>query len=231
MRIHYIQHVPFENPGYISEWAESSGIKLSKSLLYRGHSLPRISEFDGLIVMGGPMNIYEEDHYSWLKAEKKLIRNAIVSNKIVIGICLGAQLIADALGAKVYPNRYKEIGWFPVSMDSAAKQFSCFSDFPSAFDAFHWHGDTFDLPSGAIRVAKSAVCKQQAFSYNHNRVIGLQFHLESTIANAIKLVKYCATDLSDGPYIQSANMILNDPDRFTHLNRLMKIFLDQLFHV
>ena len=116
MRLHFIQHVPFEGIANIQGWAENQGCRISGTHLYRLEKLPGLDELDWLVVMGGPMNIYEDNEYPWLSAEKKFIGAAIEKGKIVLGICLGAQLIADVLGGQVVRNRYKEIGWFPVSL-------------------------------------------------------------------------------------------------------------------
>ncbi len=230
MRIHYLQHVSFENPGYISLWAKAEGFELAKTLLHRGYSLPALSQFDRLIILGGPMNVYEEKLYPWLKAEKKLIEKAIAADKKVLGICLGAQLIATVLGADVYPNRHQEIGWFPIQVTAVAGESNLSQVLPQTFDAFHWHGDTFDLPSGAFHIAASECCKNQAFSYNHDRVIGLQFHLETTVAGAMKLIKHGADVLNRGPFIQSPKVIMAERNRFSSLNQIMNAVLNWLYH-
>jgi GMP synthase (glutamine-hydrolysing) len=155
MRIHYLQHVPFEGLGNIENWALSKGHQIADTQLYNNDPLPEPEEFDWLIVMGGPMNIYEEDRFPWLAREKVFIKDAIDSGKIVLGVCLGAQLIADALGAKIHKNQYPEIGWFDVRLTDAARKSRVFRRLPERFTAFHWHGDTFDLPPGATRIAES----------------------------------------------------------------------------
>src|SRR5262249_47695751 len=141
----------------------------------------QLQEIDLVVVLGGPMNIYEEDKFPWLIAEKKFIRQAIEEKLAVLGLCLGSQLIADVLGAKIYPNDEKEIGWFPVEVTEAALKHRLFSHWPNFFTPFHWHGDTFDLPEGAIHLARSQACRNQAFLYQ-DRVVGLQFHLEINLA-------------------------------------------------
>lgn len=150
IRIHYLQHVPFEGPAGIVKWARKKGHKLTGTHLYNYEVLPHIDEFDFLVVMGGPMNIYEEGDYPWLKYEKQFIKDAIKNNKIVVGICLGAQLIADVLGGKVTKNSEREIGWLSVTFNSMASKYDFFKDFPKEFYVFQWHGDTFStLPEGA----------------------------------------------------------------------------------
>ncbi|MBV9468373.1 MAG: type 1 glutamine amidotransferase, partial [Abitibacteriaceae bacterium] len=143
MRIHSFQHVPFEGLASIEAWATSRGHTLSASKFYNSEPLPQIEEIDWLIVMGGPMNIYEENKYPWLVPEKHFIKQAIDRQKPVLGICLGAQLIADVLGAKVTRNPSVEIGWFPIQLTAAALNSPLFSFLPSQFPVLHWHGDTF----------------------------------------------------------------------------------------
>jgi len=179
LNIHYFTHVPFEGLAYIEEWAVNKGHKLTSTEFYKSKNLPDINKVDWLIIMGGPMSVNEEDEYPWLTDEKRFVKEAIEKGKIVIGICLGAQLITDVLGAKVYKNVYKEIGWFQVHFTESAKKLPLFSSFPDEMMVFHWHGETFDLPEGAIHLAESEGCKNQAFIYK-DKVLGLQFHFEMT---------------------------------------------------
>ena len=189
MRLHYLQHVPFEDLANIEVWAKDKGHLISKTALFNGEKVPKLSDFDWLIILGGPMSIYEEKKYPWLKMEKKLIKKVIYEKKVVLGICLGAQLIADALGSKIYKNEYEEIGWFFVNKTDEAKESAVFDRLSERFIALHWHGDTFNIPTGAIRIAESEGCSNQAFEYN-GRVIGLQFHLESTVDSVNKLIVF-----------------------------------------
>ena len=227
MKIHYLQHVPFEGPANIATWAQAKGHTITGTPLFSSQDPPAPDKFDWLVVMGGPMNIYEEKEYPWLAKEKKLIELAIQSQKTVLGICLGAQLIADALGGKVYPNQEKEIGWFPVTITNTATQSTVFTGFPQTFTVFHWHGDTFHLPPGAVQIAQSTACPNQAFLYN-SRVIGLQFHLESTPESIALLIKNCSHELIPGPYIQPAGALLPTGQSFLQLNRLLYRLLDQM---
>ncbi len=178
MRIHSLEHEPFEGLANIAAWAKKKGYNVARTLLFNNEELPDISEFAWLIIMGGSMNIYEEEKYSWLKEEKSFIAEAIAGKKIVLGVCLGAQLIADVLGGKVGRNKHREIGWFPVKLTKEAKNSSIFSTLPEKFTAFHWHGDTFKIPPGAVRMAESEGCTNQVFEYDRGRVTGLQFHLD-----------------------------------------------------
>jgi GMP synthase (glutamine-hydrolysing) len=228
MKIHYLQHVPFEGIASIEPWAKSKGYSLSATRFYKDEPLPNIEDIDGLVIMGGPMNVYEESKYPWLAQEKKFIEQAIEHEKTILGICLGAQLIADVLGAKVVPNREKEIGWFPIELTSKAQTSQVFNFLPKQFTVFHWHGDTFELPSGATRMAKSEGCENQAFIYGE-RVVALQFHLESTKESVQKIIQNCADELVKGRYIQKPEEMLSQEDNFRQINEAMHGILKRLF--
>ncbi|WP_375514152.1 type 1 glutamine amidotransferase [uncultured Nostoc sp.] len=225
MRIHYLQHVPFEGLASIEHWLTKKDYILSVTKFYNGDCLPSVDDLDWLIVMGGTMNIYEDDKYPWLTLEKHFIEEAIKKNKIVIGICLGSQLIADVLGSKVYKGQEKEIGWYPIQMTTEAQNSAVFASFLATFTVFHWHGDTFDIPLGAVRLASSKVCANQAFIYE-DRVLGLQFHLESTQDSVRQLIENCTSELVTGKYIQKPEEMLARDDDFSNLNTAMHKILD-----
>lgn len=222
MRLHYLQHVPFEGLGYIGEWATKRGLVVSSSRLFDGDQLPRIDAFEWLVVMGGPMGIYDHDEFPWLIAEKEFIRQAIDQGKRVLGICLGAQLIADVLGAKVYPGVHKEIGWHTLDRAPSAPEW-----FPERLLAFHWHGDTFDLPKDAVRMASSKSCPNQGFVYRE-RVVGLQFHLETTRESMEALIRHCAHELMDAPFIQDAETMRAGVEAIPRINEAMALILSHL---
>jgi GMP synthase-like glutamine amidotransferase len=205
MRIHWLQHVDFEGLGAISEWIEHQRHSLSVTRLYRGESLPAHEGYDMLIVMGGPMGIYDDTTYSWLAAEKTFIREAVEGGKVVLGMCLGAQLLADALGAKVRPNGVKEIGWFEITRNDDTPA-GLQDILPPRQTVFHWHGDTFSLPPGAVALYRSKACIQQAFVYN-NRVVGLQFHLEIGRDQLQPLIANCRHELQAGEWIQPESLL------------------------
>lgn len=226
-RIHCLIHVPFEGIGHIESWAKKHKHHLSYTYLYEETSFPDNDDFDMLIIMGGPMNIYEEEIYPWLVPEKKFIREAIESEKIVIGFCLGSQLIADVLEAKVTSNKDKEIGWFPIMLTDEAKNTLIFQNQDLNFSVFHWHGDTFSLPKNSIKLASSEGCNNQAFLYN-DKVLGLQFHLEVTAESLDEMIKNGETELQDGKYIQSAQKIKDNAHFISQCNNLLENILDQL---
>jgi len=218
--------VPFEELGIIFECAKDKNILVSRTAFFLDEALPDINSFDLLVVMGGPMGVYDEDKYNWLKSEKEFIKESIFSRKAVLGICLGAQLIAWALGAKVYKNSNKEIGWFPVRKNT--KSDSKYTGiFPDQFYAFHWHEDTFDIPKGATPIGESDACKNQGFIYKE-RVMALQFHLESTQTGIESLIKNCGDELIKGPFIQQAEKLREDYKYIPESNLLMYNALDFL---
>jgi GMP synthase-like glutamine amidotransferase len=203
MKAHILQHVPFEDIGSIRPWLETQEADITCTRFFDNERLPQPGESDLLIVMGGPMSVNDENTYPWLRPEKKLIFDTIQAGVPIIGICLGAQLIASSLGASVYRNRHKEIGWFPLT--STISNEDAFR-FPSPCQAFHWHGETFDLPSGAIRLASSEACRNQAFQIGRH-VFGLQFHLETTPESVRALIDHCRNELISGPYIQTEEQL------------------------
>lgn len=225
MRIHSLQHVPFEDIGSMAKDFLARAYSLTTTHWYRGDHAPELNTFDTLVVMGGPMGIYDEADYPWLAEEKRLIKNAIAANKTVIGICLGAQLIADALGAKVTRNTHKEIGWFPLLFPNEAMNHPIAQILAKYAEVFHWHGDTFALPEHATLLARSEACAHQAFSFN-DRVYGFQFHLETTPASAQALITHCTEDIDGSRYTQSAAEIMHDPEKFLHINQAMSEVLD-----
>lgn len=206
MRVHFIQHVSFETPGYLLTWAESNKYSVSYSKVYETAHFPETNLFDLLIVLGGPMNIYEEARYDWLKKEKHFIKKSIRDNKKVLGICLGAQLVADALGSKIVQHYQKEIGWWPVKKTGNLSISSLTSHLPAEFTSFHWHGDTFDLPEGAIQLFSSDACHQQGFLYGRNTVV-LQFHLEATLQLIGEMIEHGKEELKPSPFVQTEENI------------------------
>lgn len=219
MRIHYLQHVPFEGPASIVDWAEERGYALTGSHLYRGDPLPDLDDFDFLVAMGGPMSVNDVGEHAWLVPEMCLIRAAIDADKPVLGVCLGAQLIARAMGATVHPAREKEIGCFPVTR-SAGLPPGVFDGLPETFEPLHWHGETLELPLGAVRLAETQACPNQAFQLGR-RVIGLQFHLESTPDSIQALTDHCADEIVGGRFQQSVETIRDSDDRVRRVRPLL----------
>lgn len=228
MRIHCLKHVPFEGPAGIGDWADRKGHRISITPMFEHRELPDQGDFDWLVVMGGPMGVRDEADYPWMAQEKAFLREAIGAGKVVIGICLGAQLIADVLGARVYRNEHKEIGWLPIELSEQGRASGLLASLPPRLEAFQWHGDTFDLPAGAVHLARSEGCEHQAFLYE-GRVLGLQFHLESTPASLAALVSNCADEIIPGPYVQDAErMLAATEDEYERINQALVGILDRL---
>jgi GMP synthase-like glutamine amidotransferase len=203
------------------------GHHLSATQLYRSKPLPKPEGFDWLVIMGGPMSANDEPDFPWMVAEKRLIGAAISQGKVVLGICLGAQLTANVLGAAVYRNRHPEIGWFPVKLTPDARDSAIFGFLPETLHVFHWHGETFDLPAGATRIAESEACLNQAFIHGA-RVIGLQFHPESTRESVRAILEVSQADLAPGPYVQSLEDVLGTERNYESLQPVMYGILDRL---
>src|ERR1017187_3547211 len=172
------------------------------------------------------MGANDEGKYRWMKGEKLFIELAIQKEKKVLGICLGAQLMASVLGAKVYANPQKEIGWFPIELDPPHVRHSPLNVLPQRTTVFHWHGDTFDLPKGALHLARSRASENQAFALG-NEVIGLQFHLEMGLSQIESLLRHASTDLTSDDYVMAPQEMLDlAPSQAPPLNAALYRFLD-----
>lgn len=226
LNVHILQHVAFEGPGSIQQWLQARQANVSYSPLYQSNTqLPKPTDFDLIVVMGGPMSVNDETSHPWLSAEKQFIADAMDADIAVLGVCLGAQLIASAQGAAVYAGPEKEIGWWPIQ--SATPPGDCFQ-FPASSVVFHWHGETFDLPNNAVRLASSDVCRNQAFQVG-KKVIGLQFHLETTDQSAKSIIEHCGDELVSGEKIQTAEtMLSNGPRHYEAIHSLMAEVLNYL---
>jgi len=219
MKAHFFQHVAFEGLGNIETWLKQAGYEISGTQFFKDDSLPDIDDIDVLIVLGGPMSVYDEPEFPWLAAEKKFIRDYLRAEKPLLGICLGAQLIAHVLGGAVKKNHSKEIGWFPVEAVPSDNPIAfCF---PEEFIAFHWHGETFGLPEQAIHLARSSACENQAFQIGQY-VFGLQFHLEMTPHAIGQLIEHCHEELVDEAFVQSEVDMISAPTKcFSLIHTIM----------
>ncbi len=207
MHIHVIEHVPFEGPGTIAEWALERGHSMTRGLAL-ADAFPPLFATDMLVVMGGPMGALDDDKHPWLTAEKRFVASAVEAGHLVLGVCLGAQIIADVIGARVHRNHEREIGWYPVRLTEHGAVDPVFAGFPEALVVGHWHGDTFDLPDSMLSALSSEACANQAFSALGGRIVGLQFHLEWTQDSVHTMTLECADELDGGRYVMTAPDIL-----------------------
>lgn len=213
--IHAFFHVPFEGLGFIQDWINERGFTLTSTNWWEESYQKQ--PFDMLIIMGGPMGVYDETELGWMSQEKVIIREAINSGKAVLGICLGAQLIADVLDSKVFPQTQKEIGWFPISGQPPF----------DGLTVFHWHGDTYNLPIGSELLASSSACEQQAFRFGKH-VLGLQFHLEVRPEDVKSMVRHEGHELVEAEYVMNSVEIVAKQQHFEKNREVLFRLLDDL---
>ena len=225
MKAHILQHVPFEGPAYIGQWLMARGAQISHTRFWESTALPDPATVDLLVVMGGPMSVNDEAEFAWLGAEKRFIAEVVALGRPVLGICLGAQLIASAYGARVFRNTKKEIGWFDVHACTGTEDAF---DFPPTTTVLHWHGETFELPPGARLLATSTACRHQAFQLGE-RTIGLQFHLEMTAESLRAIIDNCRAELVPARWIQDEAAIVGHAEgHFAATHALMDRLLGWL---
>ncbi len=227
LRVQVFQHVPFEGLGSMESVLSSFGASIAYTRFFEGDLSPAIDAFDFLIVMGGPMGVYDEAEFSWLREEKRALKEALVSGKPVLGICLGSQLMAEVLGGVVTKNPSKEIGWLPVERLPEASSSWVTGIFPERFTTFHWHGDTFSIPPEATSLFRSEGCAHQGFVWGE-KAVALQFHPEITPETTVSWVKHGAEELTPGPYVQTPEEIRGKPEDFEANNIWIARLCDEL---
>jgi len=233
MRILCIQHDPLDGPGSLLEWAGIHGHPVTVCMISEGEKLPSLESFDLLVSLGGPMGAYEENAHPWLVVEKRYLREAVGRGKHILGLCLGCQLLADALGGKAFRHSCKEFGWQPIEPVGPGRVWFGVAESDSAFPAFQWHGDTYNLPPGAVQLARNEAADQQAFLLNGpagNQVLGLQFHLEWTERMAIEALAEPGVAPTPSPYVQTPEEILSDLSRFESAKKRFFLLLDRFIH-
>lgn len=226
-----LKHVPFEGPGTFREELEKRGLRYREVSLYEEAAPVTLDGCKGLIIMGGPMNVYEEEEYPFLKDEDRLIKEALSMRLPMIGVCLGAQLMAKAAGAKVVKGKKKEIGWYPLYLAEEASDDPVFGDIPREIEVFQWHGDTFDIPKSALRLASSELFPNQAFRIGDN-AYAFQFHIEVTeeiIKEWVGLNKEELTSVKD--YIDSKKLLAESMGKAEGLEKLAKTIYKGLFKI
>jgi GMP synthase-like glutamine amidotransferase len=226
MRIHILQHHGFETAGMILDWAAENKYSVSHTLFFQEKPiLPILDQLDILIIMGGTMSVQDEQKFPWLTLEKTFIRQAIEARKIILGICLGSQLLAEALGARVYQNHQNEIGFFPVYKTIQAKNECLLSHIPNPWIVFHWHGDTLEMPEDAIHLLYSEACEHQAFRKGF--CVGLQFHPEVDQKILYGMVEFEREALLQDVFTQNEIQILSGNKNESNRKYLYQ-FMDKL---
>lgn len=228
MKILFVTHASFEKPGSIDIWAKKHNHETLEVKPYEGDALPEIDGYDMLVVMGGPQSPIEIETYPYLKDEIALVGQALKKNKRIVGVCLGAQLITEALGAATERSPNKEIGMYPLELMSAAAADPVFSNFPSKFDVMHWHSDMPGIADGIELLAKSEGCQRQAFRYG-DRVYGFQCHFELTKELVEGMIKHCDGDLKAGKYVMTSEQLMALD--YSDINAKMDKVLDYLASV
>lgn len=225
--VHCIQHSERVRPLTVSEWARLRGVDLRVIRVDTGDELPDAASVERLVVLGGQMNTDEEHDHPWLGPERSWIADVIDHGTArVLGICLGSQLIAEALGGSVGRARVPEVGWQRIERTDAGATHPVFAQLPAQFDAMQWHFDAWELPPGAELTASSAGTATQAFSYDGGRVNALQFHPEFTYERTRELVATTSDVLELGGFVQDPVDFLADPARFVRMRELCLTLLD-----
>ena len=228
MKFTIFQHVPYESPGYILDWIIENGHSIEEVNFYDHPKLPAVKSTENLIVMGGPMNIYDDDEFSWLPEERDFVKKAIQQGTKVLGVCLGSQFIADALGSEVFKNEHKEVGWFDVDVKDENLPEMFRGIFPKTFKTFHWHGDTFNLPEGMKGFVSSKATVNQAFISKN--VVAFQFHMEMNPEGVIALIEHNETLFEeDLPFVQKPGQMLHMNEIHEANRKILFQFLDTFF--
>lgn len=227
MRIQSIEHVPFEGPAGIANWAAKRGHELARTRIWAGDPLPDPHEYDLLAVMGGPMSVHDELEFPWLAQEKECLKQAVARGRSVLGVCLGAQMLSQILGGQVGSNNQREIGWHPVRQTPWGAANPAFAGIPKEFTAFHWHGETFSVPRGASLLAESDACAQQAFAVGA-KLVGLQFHFETTAQSMEQLIEHGAADLVEGQFVQTPEEMRAGLKHLEGLDAMLTRLLDNM---
>jgi GMP synthase-like glutamine amidotransferase len=231
MRVVCLQHADYEGPGEIGTWARERGHSF-ETVIPPLERYPVTGSFEMLVVMGGPMGAYEESSYPWLVSEKRFIADAIAAGCRVFGVCLGSQLVAEALGGRAHAHTVREVGWLTARLTTAGRYSRVFSVLPETFVVGEWHGDTFDLPEGVKSAVATDACENQAFEACGGRVVGLQFHLEWTPETLVDLVArhadWLASAPGESPTVSTAAELLSSLPELARGNELLFRLLDRL---
>ncbi|MEW6264016.1 MAG: type 1 glutamine amidotransferase [Thermodesulfobacteriota bacterium] len=229
MRLHLLEHEPAETgPDNVTTWARSRGHELEQTDVHAGAGLPCPDDFDWLVVLGGSMHAWEEDKFPWLAREKCFIARTVEAGRIVLGLCFGAQLLAQVLGGRVFPNSEPEIGWHEVELTEAGRESFLFQGLPDRFTTFHWHGDHFSLPEGALTLASSPATPHQAFILPDRPMVGVQFHPEYTRAMIAYYARVHGREWTPARYVTGGEETIARTATLPDTFRLMASLLDNL---
>lgn len=227
MRLHLLEHDPEDlSDTYLIRWAKKNGFSVSQTYLCNNEKLPLLDSFDWLIIMGGSAHVWEEKQFFWLSREKKFIAKALEQDKMILGICFGAQLLIEALGGTVSSNTDKEIGWHEVTLTPEGRDSYFFKNIPERFITFHWHYDYFSLPSGCISLAKSKITQNQAFIVDGRPLAGLQFHPEYTRKMVSHFASNYGHEWGQGPFVIRPETVIHQTKNRADAYGLMASILD-----
>ena len=229
MRIHLIEHDAEDfTRTNISFWTAKKGYQVEQTFVCNNERLPALDSFDWLMIMGGSQHAWDEQGHAWLRKEKDFVAEVLAGGKIFLGICFGAQLLAEALGGELFANEHREIGWHDVTLTVEGRKSFLFQNIPPSFVSFHWHSDHFSLPGGCTRLALSAAAANQAFVCNDRPWVGLQFHPEYTR----EMVSYYAAghsrDWTGGKHVNSGAEVLRRTTEIPDTYWLMESLLDNM---
>jgi len=229
MRLHLLEHDPIDiRRNNITTWTEKKGYAVGWTDVFTDAKIPSKNDFDWLIVMGGSQHAWEEQEHPWLVEEKRFISEALSADKIILGICFGAQLLAEALGGRVFRNQKEEIGWYSVRLTPDGQQSFLFENVPETFLTFHWHSDHFSLPPGCAALAYSEPTPYQAYTHKDHRIAGLQFHPEYTIEMVRFFAKKYGDDWKKDRYVAGKEVVLSESEQVPETYRLMELLLDNM---
>lgn len=227
MRVHVLEHMDWGGLGVIGEWMQERGHTWTVTRVHAGEPFPGIDDFDLLVILGGVMGVYEEEEHPWLISEKHWIRNVIESDKRILGICLGAQLIASSMGATVKKHEHSEIGWWPVTFTKTAQNHPFLQGINEIYTLFEFHYDTFDVPTNGVLLGGSQACKNQAFAIG-DRVVGLQFHPEFNAQIVHFIESKFGAKIQDGPFVKPVSDMMASPERFTASKTFLYTLLNNI---
>ena len=229
MRIQLIEHDPEDfTRTNISQWAAKRGYRVNQTYICSNETLPEVDSFDWLMVMGGSPHAWDEKSIPWLREEKAFLDDTVNAGKIVLGICFGAQLLAQALGGTIFPNQHREIGWYEVKLKREGRESFLFKDIPDAFVTFHWHSDHFSLPRNCKRLAYSEPTENQAFICQDRPLVGLQFHPEYTRQMVIYYAREHSQDWISSDYVSTNDEVLAQTEVIADTYWLMEKLLDNM---